>query len=504
MSKILSIKKLVPICSKYKKNKKKIVLCHGVFDILHYGHILHFEEAKTQGDILVVSLTASKYINKGPNRPYYEDPIRLKVLEAISIIDYIILNEDITPINLINKIKPDIYCKGPDYKKISDDITKNIILEKNAIKKVGGKIYFTNGKTQSSSNIINSYYKSDDNYLEKAINHLRKNFNFQEIRNEFEKFLKLKVLVIGETIIDQYNFCRAIGKSGKEPIMVFKNLEIKKFLGGSAYVARNLTSFCNKIHFLTLIGDDKKYDLFINKNLEKNIKPFFIKKKNSQTIVKKRYVDDISNSKIIGVYTYNEVTMKNSEEKKIFSLIKKFKKYDLILITDFGHGMLNQSIINSLKKKSKYIVANSQLNAVNKGYQDLKKFKGIDCMTINESELRYEMRDQNIKIEILMKKIKQNLGLKKLILTRGKQGVISLNNDNKFYYCGAFSNRVVDKVGSGDCLMSIVSLFSCMKSNEYLSLVASSLAASDAVQNFGNDKIANKNKILKSIEHILK
>lgn len=204
------------------------------------------------------------------------------------------------------------------------------------------------------------------------------------------------------------------------------------------------------------------------------------------------------------MYTYSEVKMSKSEEKKIFSLIKKLKEYDLILITDFGHGMFNQSIINSLKQKSKYVVANAQLNAVNKGYHDLKRFKGVDCMTINESELRYEMRDQNIKIEILMKKAKKNLSLKKLILTRGEMGVISLNNDNKFYYCGAFSNRVVDKVGSGDCLMSIVSLFSAMKSDEYLSLIAGSLAASDAVQNFGNEKIANKNNILKSIEHMIK
>ena len=98
------------------------------------------------------------------------------------------------------------------------------------------------------------------------------------IQNQFEKFSKLKVLVVGETIIDQYNFCRAIGKSGKEPMMVFKNLEVKNFLGGSAYVARNLSSFCDKIDFFTLIGDDRKYENFINSNLEKNIKPFLLKK----------------------------------------------------------------------------------------------------------------------------------------------------------------------------------------------------------------------------------
>ena len=203
----------------------------------------------------------------------------------------------------------------------------------------------------------------------------------------------------------------------------------------------------------------------------------------------------------MGIYTYSEEKF-NYNEIKINSLIKKFKKYDLLLITDFGHGMLNQKIIDLLKK-SKYVVANSQLNAINKGYHDLKRFKGVDCMVINESELRYEMRDQNNKIETLMKKLKKDLKLNKLILTRGAKGVISLNKQDKFYYCGAFSDRVIDKVGSGDCLMSIISLFSSVKSDEYLSLLTG-LATSEAVQNFGNGKIANKNLILKSIKHIMK
>ena len=504
MKKIVSLKKLVSICQKNKKNKKKVVLCHGVFDLLHYGHILHFEEAKQQGDILVVSITSSNNVNKGPGRPYFNDLTRLKFLESLSIIDYVIVNHDITPIDLIKKIKPAIYCKGPDYKKNSDDLTNNIILEKNTIKSVKGKIYITTGKTLSSSNLINSYLEIKNKETQKVINYLRKNLSFLNIQNQFEKFSKLKVLVVGETIIDQYNFCRAIGKSGKEPMMVFKNLEVKNFLGGSAYVARNLSSFCDKIDFFTLIGDDRKYENFINSNLEKNIKTLFNKKKNSPTIVKKRYVDDISNSKVMGIYTYSEEKFNYNEIKKINSLIKKFKKYDLLLITDFGHGMINQKIIDLLKKKSKYVVANSQLNAINKGYHDLKRFKGVDCMVINESELRYEMRDQNNKIETLMKKLKKDLKLNKLILTRGAKGVISLNKQDKFYYCGAFSDRVIDKVGSGDCLMSIISLFSSVKSDEYLSLLTGSLAASEAVQNFGNGKIANKNLILKSIKHIMK
>jgi rfaE bifunctional protein kinase chain/domain/rfaE bifunctional protein nucleotidyltransferase chain/domain len=503
MSKIVSIKKIVSICEKNRKKKKRIVLCHGVFDLLHYGHILHFEEAKSQGDILVVSITSSSFVNKGPNRPYFDDEIRSKVLESMSVIDYIVVNDNYTPINLIKLIKPNIYCKGPDYKNNSDDLTKNIILEKKIIKSVKGKIFITSGKTFSSSNLINTHFKIKNEKTLKAINHIKKNFTFFNIIKEFEIFFNLKVLVVGETIIDQYNFCRAVGKSGKEPMMVFKDLNTNLFLGGSAYIARNLSSLCKKIDFLTMIGDDDKFTSFINSNLEKNIKPIFFKKKNSPTILKKRYVDDVSNSKIMGIYSYSDDQLNFKEKEHLNSIIKKFKKYDLILISDFGHGMLDQSAIDLLKKKAKYLMANAQLNAVNKGYHDLQKFDHSDCLVINESELRYELRDQNGKIESLMSELKKKLTLNKLILTRGSEGVIVLTKKNKFYYCGAFSNRVVDKVGSGDCLMSVVSMFSANDSDEYLSLVAGSLAASEAVQNFGNGKIINKNSLLKSLKHLM-
>ena len=77
-----------------KKAGKKLVLCHGVFDLVHPGHIIHFQEAKKLGDILIVSVTAEKYVRKGPGRPYFNDELRMKFLEAISCIDYVMLSEN--------------------------------------------------------------------------------------------------------------------------------------------------------------------------------------------------------------------------------------------------------------------------------------------------------------------------------------------------------------------------------------------------------------------------
>ena len=92
-------------------------MCHGVFDLLHVGHIKHFREAKTFGDVLVVSITPDEFVNKGPGRPVFNYNLRAEVISSLECVDAVIVNDHQLPTKLIEIIKPDIYFKGPDYKK---------------------------------------------------------------------------------------------------------------------------------------------------------------------------------------------------------------------------------------------------------------------------------------------------------------------------------------------------------------------------------------------------
>ena len=120
MKKIVEIKDLKVLKKEYSDKKKKIVLCHGVFDLIHIGHIKYFNSAKKLGDILIVSLTPDRYVNKGPGRPIFNEKLRSEFLKNISIIDHIVINNLSTSVNIINLLKPNIYCKGSDYKIIND------------------------------------------------------------------------------------------------------------------------------------------------------------------------------------------------------------------------------------------------------------------------------------------------------------------------------------------------------------------------------------------------
>ena len=154
--KIVSISQLKKIL---KKNNYKTALVHGVFDILHIGHKRYFEEAKSLCDKLIFSITVDKFVNKGPSRPIFNQKLRAEMLASIEFIDFVVISDHETSVNIINEIKPNLYIKGKDYKNLKNDLTKNIFKEKKAVEKNKGKLIFTDGIQFSSSNLINNFYQ---------------------------------------------------------------------------------------------------------------------------------------------------------------------------------------------------------------------------------------------------------------------------------------------------------------------------------------------------------
>jgi len=141
-NKIFLLNDLSKIVHGEKKKSKTIVLCHGVFDLLHIGHIKHLEKARGQGDKLIVTLTSDRYVNKGPGRPVFNENLRCEAIAALDVVDYVAINDSPTAVNPIKVLKPNIYCKGTDYKNFADDITGEIKNELKEIKKNKRKNFF--------------------------------------------------------------------------------------------------------------------------------------------------------------------------------------------------------------------------------------------------------------------------------------------------------------------------------------------------------------------------
>jgi len=504
--KIKTLIKLKKIISDLKSTDKKIVHCHGVFDLLHIGHIKHFEEAKSFGDVLVVTITPDEFVHKGPNRPAFTTALRLEALAALESIDFVSANEWPIAVDTIKMILPDIYCKGPDYKDHKDDVTGKIDDEEKAVKSVGGKIMYTADITFSSSNLLNKfgdvYNKSQKSFIETKL----KGGNFEEIKIKIDELQNLNVLVVGETIIDQYVFCEALGKSGKEPVLVLRELEMEQYAGGAAAIARHLSDFCGTVSLLSMLGEKKEHEQFVLDSLPNNIEPYFIYKKAAPTITKKRFVDYISKNKSLGVYSINDSQMNGENLNQLHAYLDQLiPKHDLVIVSDYGHGYLSRETAKRISKQSVFTSLNAQINAANIGYHTMNNYKNIDCAIINETELRHELRDRESDIETLMKQLTNNLLIKNMVVTQGTSGVTLYSaEDERYYNCPAFAEKVVDKIGAGDAMLALIS---CSIKNGFdpdLSLFVGSLAAAQSVEVIGNSVPVNKIKLLKTLSHAIK
>ena len=287
MAKIINFSQLEKIIKSIKIQKKTIIQCHGVFDLLHIGHIKHFKEAKKFADVLIVTATSDKFVKKGPGKPVFNSNLRVEALASVEEIDYVILNDSETSTKIIKKIKPNIYFKGPDYKDLKKDITGKIKEEKLAVKSVGGILKFSKDIIFSSSEILNSHTGIFSDNQKNYLKSIKKKYLFEKIKNDINFLNNKKILIIGEAIIDEYVFCEALGKSGKESVLVLRELKTEKYLGGVLSIARNISEFSNKTTLISFLGEKKEYEKYISKNLNNKIDLNFLYKKNSPTILKK-------------------------------------------------------------------------------------------------------------------------------------------------------------------------------------------------------------------------
>src|SRR5215470_5919066 len=127
----------------------KIVLAHGCFDTLHIGHIRHLQEARKLGDRLVVSVTADRFVKKGPGRPLFTDEERAEALLELRCVDEVKINDAPDAVMMIQHVKPAVYVKGIDYAEVGDD--KALAREGEAVSALGGEMQFTSTRKWSST-----------------------------------------------------------------------------------------------------------------------------------------------------------------------------------------------------------------------------------------------------------------------------------------------------------------------------------------------------------------
>jgi rfaE bifunctional protein nucleotidyltransferase chain/domain len=221
-----------------RPRNKKVIMCHGTFDIVHPGHIRHLLYAKSKGDVLVASLTGDEHIIKANFRPFVPQELRAFNLAALEMVDYVVIDKDATPINNIGIIKPDYFAKGYEYSK--DGLHPRTAVEKESVEAYGGELLFTPGDiVYSSSGLIET--QPPGIATEKLLALLQaEGFDFDGLRTALTKLAGIRVHVVGDTIVDSYTHTTLIGGMTKTPTMSVRFENRKDFVGGAGIVAKHL------------------------------------------------------------------------------------------------------------------------------------------------------------------------------------------------------------------------------------------------------------------------
>lgn len=358
---------------------QRVVLAHGVFDLLHLGHIRYLQEAKQAGDLLAVTLTPDRYVNKGPSRPAFTESQRAEALAALSCVDFVSINEQPDAVDAIWQLRPHLFAKHAE---CASDPSGNLRAETLAVRAAGGQLLLTEGEVFSSSALLNRYLPSVPPVAREWLSKFP--HSAQEVNSWLDKAAQLTVLVAGEAITDEYIWVKALGKSGKEPILVVEELEREQHDGGATAVRKHVAAFAGKVEQWSA----------------------------GEYLKKTRLVSRYPMQKMIELYSRLDTVLPDTRTLKL---------YDLVLVVDYGHGMID-SDGPVLAHDEEFLAVNVQNNAGNYGYNSHQKYERVDYLCLSESELRLAARQRNGDLRALVEKAAALHSAQAVTATRGDNG----------------------------------------------------------------------------------
>ena len=456
----------------------------------------------------MVSCTSDKFIDKGVYRPHIPQKMRALNLAALEMVDFVLIDDNKKPLNLLNKLKPDLFAKGFEY--TSKGLPLATQEEKNVIDRYGGKLIFTPGDiVYSSTKFLN--YSPPNLDLEKLDLIMKTNqISFDELISIVKKLNTLSVHVLGDSIVDTYTRTNFIGGQTKTPTFSVLYDKEENYVGGAAIVALHLKAAGAKVSFTSLVSNDKK-GKFVKDQLRKNkITSTFFEEKNRPTTNKNTFIS--SNYRLLKVDTLSNAPITEETLEKIIKNVKK-NKSDIVVYSDFRHGIFNPSsitkLLNAIPKKI-FKVGDSQVAS---RWGNITQFRNFDLITPNEREARFSLADQDSTVGKLAGLLLERTKYKNLILKLGSRGVFCngyVKNKYSPFSIGAFAKNVVDPVGSGDALLAYSSLVLKKSKSLIKSSIIGSFAAACECETEGNIPVSYKNivdkikEIQKDIKYIKK
>jgi bifunctional ADP-heptose synthase (sugar kinase/adenylyltransferase) len=313
------------------------------------------------------------------------------------------------------------------------------------------------------------------------------------------------VLVVGEAIIDEYTYCEAIGKSGKEPVLASRYLGADRFGGGVLACANHLAGFVQSVDVLTQIGEGGDEEEFVRGVLRDNVTPIFLEKPGAPTIVKQRFVEQYLSQKMFEVYRMNDAPLDAATDARLRGQLEEIASdYDLVVVADYGHGMLSPGAIDVLCRRARFLAVNTQSNAGNHGFNMISKYPRADYVCLAQREVALETRNQQLTGEEMAEHVAAKLDCPRVMITRGSAGTLYHTTPDQFTRVPALATRIVDRIGAGDAVLCVTALCAATGATPEVTAFLGNVVGAEAVAILGNQRAVERIPTFRHVECLLK
>ncbi len=466
---------------KNKKRNKKIVFVSGNFNIIHPGHSRLLRFASECGDYLVVGVLADR-----KKRTVVSQELRLEGVESISCVnDSFILKDKLE--NFINQLRPDIVVKGKEHE-------LGVNIEETLVKQYGGRLLFGSGDTSFSSLDLlrKEFLEINFSTIQKPTGFLtRHNITLNNLSTTIKRFHELSICVIGDSIVDEYITCEALGMSQEDPTVVVAPILNQKFIGGAAIVAAHAAGLKAKVSFFSVCGEDDSAKYLKSRLIDKKVDTYLYTDESRPTTLKMKY--RAGGKTLLRVSHLRQHAISNAIQEKILDdIIPKLRNSDLVVFSDFNYGCLPQKLVDKIQKycdeRKLIVVADSQCSSQ---IGDVARFKNTTLLTPTEREARLSVRDSNSGLVVLAESLRKESKGKHILMTLGKEGVLIHANDKEkdtwlTDRLPTFNSSPKDVAGAGDSLLICTAMSLALGNNIWHSTYIGSLAAACQVSRLGN------------------
>lgn len=504
--KILPFDQAPVVFGRLRAAGKRIVHCHGTFDLIHPGHIVHFEEARALGDVLVVTVTGEAHVNKGPGRPYFNDVMRARWLAALACVDHVVLVPFPAAVEAIECVRPHVYCKGREYADAGNDVTGNIAGDVEAVRRCGGEIQYVGSVVFSSSRLLNTHFDTHGPEVKAFCRRVAE--LCPDFRREVDGFAGLRVLIVGDIIFDRYTTLAVQGLTSKNRILSGRFIEEETQAGGSLAVFRHIREFTPQVKLVSLVGTEPWVDGRLAEFIPAS-EEAIVRSPEFTTVVKQRFVEPRAEGKELSkLFSVNFIDREHPGEKLQRAVLDRIAGVidgvDVVLVMDFGHGLLEERVREYVQTKARFLAVNCQTNSNNHGFNILnRRYRRADSFTLDQTEITLAAGRKDIDYACELEGLCRSLDSRYGWLTRGATETLGCQPGREPCSCLPFERSIVDTLGAGDAFCSVAALAAARGLPIEVATFMGQLAGAQAVRIVGNAEPIRKSAFLKGAQAML-